>query len=67
MLAVQPGIPSEKFLDITKIEHAFPEEINHVGFSVTLLHNHRHAPSGYVLCYKRGFIEAEYLPRNAVN
>lgn len=67
MLVRQPGVSSQKFLDINKIQHVFPEEINCVGFAVTLLHNHPHAPSNYVLCYKKGFTEAVYLPRKETN
>lgn len=64
MIEVLPtGIPSAKFININGAEHTFPEEVNNIGFSVTLLHNHPHAPLNYVLCYMKGFTTAEYLPR----
>lgn len=59
------GIRSPKFLDINQIEHRFPEQLQNIGFPVTLLHNHPHAPANYVLCYKTGFTFAEYLPKES--
>jgi hypothetical protein len=58
-----PGIHSDKFLDINESEHEFPDQIKTIGFSVTLLHNHGHAPMNHVLCYKSGFTLAEYQPK----
>lgn len=55
------GIQSAKFLDITKLEHRFPEEIKSIGFSVTLLHNHPHCKTNQVLLYDADYKMACYV------
>lgn len=57
------GVLSAKFVDIRSGEHHFPSTVDSIGFPVTLLHNHSHAPAGYYLVYRSGFTLAEYLPR----
>jgi hypothetical protein len=59
-----PGIHSDKFLDINKLEHSFPEELKSVGFAVTLLHNHSHAGSGF-LVYAKDYKTARYLDKSS--
>jgi hypothetical protein len=62
MLTVLPGIQNSCFTDINKmVGHSFPEEIINIGFSVTLLHNHSHAPPNSFLVYSQDFSEASYL------
>lgn len=58
-----PGIQSTKFLDINTLEHRFPEKLKNIGFPVTLLHNHPHCPTDYVLVYEDNFTKSTYKPR----
>lgn len=51
---------TEKFLDIDQIEHQFPEVLEDIGFPVTLLHKHSHAPMDTMLVFDKGFKSAEY-------
>lgn len=55
------GILSSKFLDISSINHRFPEKIKGLGIPVTLLHNHSHAPKNSVLVYQKDFSISTYL------
>ncbi len=62
MLATEAGIQDPRFVDINKAQqHRFPEEVHNIGFSVTLLHNHSHAPKHSCLTYSEDFKTAEYL------
>lgn len=58
------GVLSRKFLDINTLEHHFPTNVECIGFPVTLLHNHAHAPPGHYLVYRKDFSIADYLPAN---
>jgi uncharacterized protein YlxW (UPF0749 family) len=60
------GVPSDKFIDINTIEHVFPEEIKNIGFPVTLLHNHPHAPVNSLLIYKNNFSVSEYQEKKTL-
>lgn len=55
------GTISQKFVDINKVVHKFPQELTEIGFSVTLLHNHPHAPKNYVLLYENDFTKSRYV------
>ncbi len=54
-------LASERFLNINKVFHTFPEELQNIGFSITLLHKHKHAPSSSVLVFFKNFTCSEYL------
>ncbi len=62
IFAMSCGVLSPKFVDISALEHHFPNNVNTIGFAVTLLHNHRHAPPHHYLLYRNHFDIAEYLP-----
>lgn len=51
----KPGIQSSKFLDIRMISHRFPESVKGLNIPITLLHNHYHCPTNYVLIYINNF------------
>lgn len=53
-------LQSVKFLDIDKLTHKFPADVQDLGISVTLLHNHSHAPPKSFLVYKKDFSISTY-------
>jgi len=59
----QFGLQFSQFVDINKVEHRFPEDLKGCGFSVTLLHNHHHCPTDFVLVYQKDYSEAVYLSK----
>lgn len=63
-MATEAGIQDPRFLNIDKVfEHRFPEELHKIGFSITLLHNHSHAPKDSCLVYSEDFQEGIYRLR----
>lgn len=38
-----------------------------IGFAVTLLHTHKHAPTNSVLTYQKGWRTAKYFPIEIAN
>lgn len=49
-------LQSVKFLDIDKLTHKFPADVQDLGIPVTLLHNHSHAPQNHSWCIKKTFL-----------
>jgi len=55
-----------RFLPIDTLEYRFPAEVKELGYSLTLLHHHSHAPSGYVLLFEAGFDKSIYKQKTEV-